>query len=60
MSEQLQFSGALGLINHFRPIIWAENNAYFDSGGKARAFGLSGKSSDPILGYGSKEVYGIP
>ncbi|CAK9106039.1 Hypothetical protein SCF082_LOCUS49397 [Durusdinium trenchii] len=30
--------GALGLISHFRPIIWAENNAYFDSGGKDTAF----------------------
>lgn len=26
--------GALGVIRQFRPIIWAENNAYFDSGGK--------------------------
>ena len=30
----LVLEGALGLISHFRPIIWAENNAYFDSGGK--------------------------
>ena len=27
--------GALGVIRQFRPIVWAENNAYFDSGGKA-------------------------
>lgn len=30
--------GALGVISQFRPIIWAENNAYFDSGGKDIAF----------------------
>ncbi|CAJ1420653.1 unnamed protein product [Effrenium voratum] len=30
--------GALGVISHFRPIIWAENLAYFDSGGKDTEF----------------------
>lgn len=30
--------GALNLIAAFKPIIWAENNAYFDSGGKDTAF----------------------
>ena len=30
--------GALSFIDHFKPIIWAENNAYFDSGGKDTAF----------------------
>ena len=36
--EVAVIKGALGVIRQFRPIIWAENNAYFDSGGKDVAF----------------------
>ena len=37
--------GALGVISQFRPIIWAENNAYFDSGGKGQVMGQVGAVS---------------
>lgn len=48
--------GAAGIIRKFRPVIWSENTAYFDSGGKDTAF-LHAMAS---LGYSCSKTDSAP
>ncbi|CAE8662336.1 unnamed protein product [Polarella glacialis] len=48
--------GAASVIRAFRPIIWAENDAYFDSGGKDTAF----LQVMHDLGYGCAKTNSAP